>query len=154
MKMFLMSIGLVLALFAKAEAQNSLLHSLQFKNGTLLVDVVFTSQPELMKDSPFTLVVKDAVTGQPVEVKDQVKVVLWMPDMNHGSAPTQVQRVVDKRGVLVPGSYQVTNVFFTMGGTWEVHVQLKDAQGLIEMQSFEMQFADDEDHGGHGGHHH
>lgn len=45
-------------------------------------------------------------------------VVLWMPDMGHGSSPTSVSR-------LDVGTYRAERVFFVMPGHWEIRFQLK-----------------------------
>jgi hypothetical protein len=49
----------------------------------------------------------------------QVAVLLWMPGMGHGSAPVKVSRID-------VGTFRADNVFFTMKGDWEIHVQLKE----------------------------
>lgn len=53
------------------------------------------------------------------EVKDDVSVFLWMPSMNHGSSPVTVKQEDI-------GTYRVSDVFFTMPGEWEIHIQLKN----------------------------
>jgi hypothetical protein len=45
-----------------------------------------------------------------------LKAVLWMPDMNHGSSPTQVKP-------LDPHCSQVERVNFMMGGRWEIRLE-------------------------------
>ncbi|MNT79411.1 hypothetical protein D3C72_2187420 [compost metagenome] len=58
-----------------------------------------------------------------VDVTDQVDVVLWMPDMNHGSSPVEVARVD-------VGTYRADEVFFIMPGKWEIKFQIKTS-GII-----------------------
>lgn len=53
-----------------------------------------------------------------------LEVVLWMPSMNHGSAPVTVKRTS-------PSSFEATRVFFIMPGDWEVRIVLKDSAGNI-----------------------
>jgi hypothetical protein len=48
-----------------------------------------------------------------------VAVLLWMPGMGHGSSPVTVTRID-------VGTFRAANVFFTMKGDWEIHVQLKE----------------------------
>ncbi|MBX2987321.1 MAG: FixH family protein [Bdellovibrionaceae bacterium] len=43
-----------------------------------------------------------------------LQVELWMPDMGHGSAPVKIEAQAD-------GSYLIKQMYFIMGGTWEVH---------------------------------
>lgn len=54
-----------------------------------------------------------------VELASPPAVILWMPEMGHGSVPTKVERVDQ-------GSYRVSNVFFVMPGTWEIRIQIKN----------------------------
>lgn len=53
-----------------------------------------------------------------------LEVILWMPSMNHGSAPVTVKRSS-------PSSFEATRVFFIMPGDWEVRIALKDSSGNI-----------------------
>lgn len=52
------------------------------------------------------------------EIKEDVTLFLWMPSMNHGSSPVTVKKID-------VGTYRVNDVFFTMPGDWDIHVQLK-----------------------------
>jgi hypothetical protein len=60
-----------------------------------------------------------------LDIQDSVNVVLWMPDMNHGSSPVEVAR-------LDVGTYRASEVYFVMPGTWEIKFQIKDSKGLID----------------------
>lgn len=51
-----------------------------------------------------------------------LEVVLWMPSMNHGSAPVTVKR-------LSSSSFEASKVYFIMPGDWEVRILLKDTSG-------------------------
>lgn len=113
---------------------------LSFKNNTLHIHASFPVAPVVGEESMLVLETRDAQTHGPTEIEDTVQVVLWMPSMGHGSAPTVVEKVA-------PDVYHVKNVYFIMGGEWDVQVLLKDAQGQTEMKSFKMNFG-----GGHGGH--
>lgn len=58
--------------------------------------------------------------GTPVveDPPNEVAVVLWMPDMGHGSSPVAVERVD-------VGTFRATKVFFPMRGNWEIRFQMK-----------------------------
>ncbi len=65
--------------------------------------------------------------GPYLDLPYELKVLLWMPSMGHGSSPTKVTK-------LATGEYDVTNVYFIMGGNWEVKVQLiKDGKIFDEV---------------------
>lgn len=68
-----------------------------------------------------------------------VGVKLWMPSMGHGSSPVKVAQEKDGAGKFIAGSYLATDVYFIMGGEWEIWVQLKDGvqvydQGKIDFK--------------------
>ncbi|MBN8542499.1 MAG: FixH family protein [Deltaproteobacteria bacterium] len=121
---------------------------LSFKQNTLHIHASFPNDPVVNKDSLLVLEAKVASTHKETELTDNVDVVLWMPSMGHGSAPTQVERAVDANGNILTGVFNVRNVFFIMGGEWEVRVTLTDAQGARETKSFKVTLAG----AGHGPH--
>jgi hypothetical protein len=121
---------------------------LVFKQNTLHIHATFPDAPMVNEEALLVLEAKDPKTHQTIELNDNIEVVLWMPAMGHGSAPTQVERVVDAQGNIVPGTFNVRNVYFIMAGDWEVRVTLTDAKGVQETKSFTVNIAGD-----HGGHH-
>jgi len=50
---------------------------------------------------------------------------LWMPDHGHGSFPIELTRVQE-------GVYKAEKLFFTMPGYWDLHIQLKDGDSIVE----------------------
>jgi hypothetical protein len=75
-----------------------------------------------------------------------------MPDMGHGSAPTQMQRQLDANGNPLPGAYSISNMYFTMPGKWLVNVTLVYANGSKETQTITVDVPGTANGG--GGHHH
>lgn len=129
-------------------AENSLKAHLEFKNKTVHVHTQLTAQPEVGKESFLTLDTRSGKDHSFIELADEtIEVVLWMPDMGHGSAPTQISRVLDTNGDVVPGRYTVRNIYFVMGGLWEVQVIITDKVGKKETHSFNITLPE-------GTHHH
>lgn len=122
---------------------------LSYKKNTLHIHATFPSAPIVGQESLLVLEAKDAKTHQATELTDNVEVVLWMPSMGHGSAPTQVERILDANGNILPGVFNVRSVYFIMGGDWEVRVTLTDAQGVQETKAFKVALDGGHDHGGH-----
>jgi hypothetical protein len=56
----------------------------------------------------------DGATHALIEPGLPFSVSLWMPSMGHGSAPTQIQTVLNAKGDVVIGTYLVTNMYFLM----------------------------------------
>ena len=119
-------------------AQETFLGHLSFKNDSLLIQYQFSSSPVAGKKLTMALQTIDAKTNQSIDINDNIKVVLWMPSMGHGSSPTQVEHAVDANGSAITGAYSVKNVYFVMPGEWEVRVILTDAQGTQETKSFNI----------------
>lgn len=49
-------------------------------------------------------------------------VFLWMPAMGHGSSPVEITEKA-------PGEYVVSEVYFIMHGSWDLHIKVKTATG-------------------------
>jgi hypothetical protein len=92
----------------------------------------------------------NANTHSPTEITPlNPEIMIWMPDMDHGSAPTALQREMDSNGRVVVGSYIVSNIYFVMKGRWDVHVSLKNKSNILESKSFRVDINDGPDHGPH-----
>lgn len=67
----------------------------------------------------------DRDPSQFVELIYPLVVVLWMPSMGHGSAPVTVES-------LGMGQYRISKVFFIMHGDWEIKIQIKSGQDVLD----------------------
>lgn len=65
------------------------------------------------------------------ELSGTADVVLWMPDMGHGSTPTKTERID-------VGTYRVSQVFFIMPGKWEIRFQIKNENKVLESAIVEI----------------
>jgi len=112
---------------------------LRFAQGRVVARVSWITGPQVAVESLMRIEWRDenAALIDPV----RFDVVLWMPSMDHGSAPTRIERFGD-------GVYQVSNVYFIMGGEWDVHVTLTYPDGTQETQTISVDLPD------HGHHHH
>lgn len=120
---------------------------LSFANGALYAHATWVNGPHSSPaESVLRIEWKSGAEHSATEPPGRFRVSLWMPDMGHGSAPTQVQRVLDSRGQPLVGVYQVSNVYFTMGGRWDVRLAMKYTDGKEETQAFRVQLEG-------GGHH-
>jgi hypothetical protein len=59
--------------------------------------------------------------------QNEVTAYLWMPEMNppHGSRPLVLEHKQE-------GVYSFSEVSFFMRGTWEIHIQLKNGDQVVE----------------------
>lgn len=129
-------------------AESPLKAHLSFRNKSIHVHTEFTAPPQVGTESFLNLDTRSGKDHSFVDLSDDtMDVVLWMPDMGHGSAPTQINRVVDANGDVAPGRYIVRNIYFVMGGDWDIQVILTDKNGQKETQTFRVTLAG-------SGHHH
>ena len=56
-----------------------------------------------------------------------------MDSMGHGSTKTPVVTSAVDAGGVIPGVYEVSNVYFTMRGDWQVQIQLKNGSEVVEV---------------------
>ena len=65
------------------------------------------------------------ISGPYQDLPNQLHVYLWMSSMGHGSSPVKIKK-------LSTGEYEVSSVYFIMGGTWEVHVELLKQDDVVD----------------------
>lgn len=144
MKTLILITGILLSPFAFAhEGHNHppTMSHLVFAKGELHAHATWQVGPRESEESILRIEWKNGANHQPTEPNGQFKVQLWMPDMGHGSAPTQVQRVLGQQGNPMVGVYDVYNVYFIMGGHWQVNVTLTYANGSQETKTIELDVA-------------
>lgn len=95
------------------------------QNGTFLIH--FWKKNESTSFGPYT------------SPTSQVAVKLWMPSMGHGSSPVTVNPSVDASGALIPGVFEATQVYFVMGGAWEIWIQLKNGSEIQSQAKLEYE---------------
>ncbi|MCO5113391.1 MAG: hypothetical protein M9899_10625 [Bdellovibrionaceae bacterium] len=97
--------------------------TLRFKNSDLCLLWTWESLPTPQNPGVLTFKItrENLLDGTPipVDISTLPAVVLWMPSMNHGSTPTQVEQVDT-------GSFRATHVFFIMPGEWDIRFQIKE----------------------------
>lgn len=59
------------------------------------------------------------------DIPGNLHVFLWMPSMGHGSSPVKIS----KNAI---GEYMVSNVYFIMGGDWDVKIQRKVDNKVVD----------------------
>ena len=112
---------------------------IEFKKAALCAELVWTVAPKKTempteKDkAEFTLrVFQKAKKGTTLKPGDTLTAKLFMPSMGHGSMPTQVEEMRDEQGNVMLGSFRVKDVYFSMPGKWEIRLDLKRGEKLID----------------------
>lgn len=124
---------------------------LTFAKGAVHAHATWQAGPQVSTESLLKVEWKSGADHSPTEPPGTFEVVLWMPSMGHGSAPTQIQRVLDAQGQPLVGAYEISNMYFVMGGDWDVNLTLTYQDGTKETQTIKVNLPSDG--GGHHGHH-
>lgn len=55
---------------------------------------------------------------------------LWMKSMGHGSSPIIVTKISE-------GIYQLSDIYFTMTGSWQLHLTLNQGNKVVEDKEYD-----------------
>ncbi len=133
LKLFFSTLLFATAFSFSANAQTSPT-TLSFQQGTLTAELTWAeNSPVVGPESKMQVQWRDAA-GQPVDLAGDFRVVLFMPDMGHGSSPTKIAKPAETVGL-----YKVSKIYFTMPGLWEVRVILRLTGMDPEMQYTSLQ---------------
>lgn len=72
-----------------------------------------------------------SLNGPYQDLPENLHIYLWMPDMGHGSSPVKIKRIA-------PGEYEVSSVYFIMGGKWQIFFQLTKEGKVIDEVSIPL----------------
>jgi hypothetical protein len=71
--------------------------------------------------------------GHSIEIKP------WMPSMGHGTpVKASVIQAKDSGGQIVPGVFEATQISVFMKGKWEIWVQLKNGNEILEQMKLDF----------------
>lgn len=102
-----------------------------FREGKLKAFVTYTKRPHVLEEAIMLIYFTDSETGEPIDLGRQLPYVsLFMANenyINQGSLDTKSERLKDDQGKTIKGAYKVSNVYFLMGGPWEVQIAIDDS---------------------------
>lgn len=156
MKALILITSLLTSCFANAHGDHNqdepMIH-LTFAEDTVHAHAMWKSGPSTSNESLLKIEWKNGSSHSPTEPPGTFEISLWMPSMRHGSAPTQIQRVLDTQGLPLIGVYEISNMYFTMGGDWDVNVTLIYPDQSKETKIIKINLPTNDDGGGHHGKH-
>ena len=130
---FLWSISVAILFWSSSLfAQSALQFELNYPDLDLSAKATFAQPPQVMVEAFMDLEIVNTTTKAPYQAQS-VEVELFMPDMDHGSKQTTITESS-------PGVYRVSDMYFLMGGLWEVRVKVTSPDGKTEQQLFELDF--------------
>lgn len=123
---------------------------LSFPKAKLCANLEWLSPPSLDEEKPGRLRLRfwnsetGAASGPYVNPDSslsgaKVAVKLWMPDMGHGSSPVKIGVSKDAQGNAITGVFDTQEVYFSMGGHWEVFIQLKQGNTVAEQSKIDVE---------------
>ncbi|MFG1484725.1 FixH family protein [Halobacteriovorax sp. RZ-2] len=110
--------------------RDNITNQLEFNTEALTISRQWEKGPLLYDSSTITITFKDSADNLKDPIGD-FSAYIWMPDMGHGSYPITVTKVAT-------GIYELTDIYFTMGGLWDFHLQLKDNGNLYDTVSWPL----------------
>ena len=120
---------LSLTVFSPARADTPAACPLALAQKSLCASITWTTQPSDDDFSAFTLrfwnPAQGTSAGPYLSPAEELHVNLFMPSMGHGSSPVKIAPAKDLHGQVIPGTYQVSEVYFTMHGEWEIQLELR-----------------------------
>lgn len=104
--------------------------SLRFETEALTISRQWNKGPLLYDSSKITISLTDSA-GNYTDPIGEFRAYLWMPNMGHGSYPISIKKIS-------AGIYELTDVYFTMGGLWDFHLQLEDNGNIYDSVSWPL----------------
>lgn len=107
---------------------------LYLSKAQICLHVQWLQKPNTQSNAAFTLTFTQGKTNQPVSMdmfenlSQNLKIILWMPSMGHGSVPVIIKKNIDS----TPPSLTIERVYFIMPGDWEIRFQLKETENTID----------------------
>lgn len=89
-------------------------------------------KPSSQNNSSFLLTFTQGKTSQVLSSENfenlvlNLKVLLWMPGMGHGSVPVIIKRNADSQ------TLTIERVYFIMPGNWEIRFQIKENENISD----------------------
>lgn len=87
------------------------------------VSMKWEVEPTESEFGTFVFQVFSKETTELLDSDGTMAVVLWMPDMGHGSSPVTVEKIE-------VGTYRASKVFFSMNGQWEIQFKIKNGKDV------------------------
>lgn len=143
MKTILLSLFALTVCFSlSASAAHDDVISMTFNNGAIQAQAHWLKGPQVGDESILMIDWSSGTDRRAIELPGTFQVRIIMPDMPEmKSPPTQITRILDGGGNPVLGSYQVSSIYFTMGGDWKVRVEVTYPDGSAETRSFPLELS-------------
>lgn len=98
--------------------------SMSLATENICMDIEWEKFQEGKQKGSFFICSYDRTMGVRQNMSLNPFVELWMPSMNHGSAPTKTEAAIST------GVYRVKDVYFVMSGQWEIRIQIKEGSTI------------------------
>lgn len=111
---------------------------LYLSKSQICLHVQWLQKPNTQSNASFSLTFTQGKTDQPVtldtfeKLAQDLKIILWMPSMGHGSVPVVIKKNLEPTGTSLSSSLTIERVYFIMPGDWEIRFQLKENENIID----------------------
>jgi hypothetical protein len=113
---------------------------LKFKNGAIHAHCTWKQGPTGDGESVLTIEWKNGADHSALDLPGTFDVTLFMPEMPEmHNPPAHIDPMTDEQGAPMRGAYQISSIFFTMDGGWDVRVTLHSPDGTDETQTIHVE---------------
>lgn len=104
----------------------------------ICLHIKWIQKPNSQTQASFLLSFTHGKTNQPIpldvfqNLAQNLKIILWMPSMGHGSVPVIIKKNSDSSFLTVE------RVYFIMPGDWEIRFQLKENENIVDETSIQL----------------
>lgn len=107
--------------------QSSLEATRTFSTSGHQVNLIWLTPINSMEEGHFLLISKKDNFAS--DLPENFSLFLWMVSMGHGSSPVIIKKIAT-------GVYDVSEVYFIMDGLWQIRLQLKNSEKILEEVNF------------------
>jgi hypothetical protein len=96
----------------------------QLQEGVFKLQALWGHGPSISDENKMMVILTDE-GGNRFDFQGILDVYIWMPDMGHGSFPIKVTRLSE-------GIFELSEIFFTMDGYWDIHFEFIINDEVVE----------------------
>lgn len=113
-----------------------------FEKNAVHAHVYWKVLPAVNEEAFLQLEFRDAVTHTVMTPVKVPSVSVWNESYGYGLVQPSLEPALDKEGKAIPGTFNVSNIYFLAMGHWEVRVYLTGADGTENGQAFVVDLGD------------
>ena len=119
-----------------ADAYGEFAAHLEFASNGVYADAYWKALPAIDEEGFLQIEFRDAKTHALLDVNDSISVAVWNSAYGYGLFQPTLEPALKQHGQTIPGTYNVSGIYFLATGQWEVRVYLKATDGTEVNEAF------------------